>query len=595
MTIQRIESHDISVSDLFRDFYAVPDYQREYVWEDGEVSQLLADIHNEMSGMSPDQAPEYFIGSIVVCPNRERDDIYDLIDGQQRMTTLYVTLCAIRDIRRELGASDLSVLESQIADADFELDNVEETHRHRLELQYEDSGNALATIVNGDPVEGKLTLSMKNIKQAHQIAMRFLTSEFGDNIKAINQFYGYLTKKVKLIRIETKDVAKALKIFETINDRGVGLDAMDLLKNLLFMQASPEKFDRLSKVWENIQNDIYNMKERPLRFLRYFIFSHYDIDDVLKEDEIYDWLSKREEQIGYGDDPIKFAEKLLFSARDYANFRNGKNVNGESNRFLDNLRLLGGQATRQHLILLLAGRHLSFNSSDLFSKLSSEIENLLFCYMITREPAKNYERRFAQWAGQIRKINKDDDIGFGELVAETFENEKARLSVEFGDSIGRMQFDKIPLYRLRYVLAKFAQHVELAAHGETDRTRRLNNYIDGYDIEHIFPQNPSTEAEGEFGEFSDPEIDQRLGNLILLEPPINASIKNRPYSEKRLAYPKSNLLLTQSLAKKPKIGVNTRIDRAVKLIKTYETWSEDSVLDRQGELINLSRTVWQVP
>ena len=96
---QTIESQDITVGGVFQSFYAVPDYQREYVWRT-HVEQLLIDILGEMPTKPQDAPPaEYFIGSIigsiVVCPNAA--GVLELIDGQQRMTTLFVTLCAIRD------------------------------------------------------------------------------------------------------------------------------------------------------------------------------------------------------------------------------------------------------------------------------------------------------------------------------------------------------------------------------------------------------------------------------------------------------------------------------------------------------------------
>ena len=72
MTTQRFQSEGISVAGLFLSFYAVPDYQREYVWGTEQVEQLLNDILGEMSDTAPDQAPEYFIGSIVVCPRAQR-------------------------------------------------------------------------------------------------------------------------------------------------------------------------------------------------------------------------------------------------------------------------------------------------------------------------------------------------------------------------------------------------------------------------------------------------------------------------------------------------------------------------------------------
>lgn len=80
--------------------------------------------------------------------------------------------------------------------------------------------------------------SIANIRNAYQVALGFLKREFAEDQVKLRAYYGYLTNKVKMIRIQTEDVGKALKIFETINDRGVGLDAMDLLKNLLFMKAA---------------------------------------------------------------------------------------------------------------------------------------------------------------------------------------------------------------------------------------------------------------------------------------------------------------------------------------------------------------------
>lgn len=134
MTIQRIQSEDCSVTNLYQSFYAVPDYQREYVWDTDEVEQLLKDVREEMGDGVAQDAPEYFIGSIVVCPGQ--DGVLDLIDGQQRMTTLYITLCAIRDRLAELGAPPSSVLNSQIADAAVDVSG-EEKRRYRLDLQYE--------------------------------------------------------------------------------------------------------------------------------------------------------------------------------------------------------------------------------------------------------------------------------------------------------------------------------------------------------------------------------------------------------------------------------------------------------------------------
>ncbi|MFZ5676729.1 MAG: DUF262 domain-containing protein [Pseudomonadota bacterium] len=589
MAEQTIQSQDIRIADVFQAFYAVPDYQREYVWETEQVEQLLSDINTELAGNDPATAPEYFIGSIVVCPGS--DGILELIDGQQRMTTLFLTLCSIRDRLKELGEQPSEALGHQIAATSVDATG-HDHFRYRLDLQYEDSGDILERVAKGtlDGPDDASTRSIANIRNAYRVALDFLKREFTHDAAALRVFYGYLINKVKLIRIQTKDVAKALKIFETINDRGVGLDSMDLLKNLLFMKANREAFERLKTHWKELQDIIFGVGEKPLRFLRYFIFSRYDVD-VLREDEIYGWFAKNEKLCGYAADPLSFAKELLRAARAYVNFLNGHDQSGAKNRYLENLQLLGGKAARQHLVLLLAGRHLP---GDQFDRLAREVEDLFFVYVITREPTRDFERNFARWAVELRKVaNETDLIGF---FARRFVPARADLSTRFDDAFRRLYVGSVQQYRLRYILAKLTQHIDLRAYGETEGTRWLSRYTEsGFEIEHIFPQQPNDEAATEFGMFEDPHIADRLGNLVLVEKSINASLGNRPYSEKRDVYRQSQLLLTKALAERPKVGVSTKIDVAVAELDPFSEWNESAVLKRQDSLTALARCVWCLP
>lgn len=131
MSTPTIQSQDIRVADIFQAFYVVPDYQREYVWETSEVEQLLTDINGELGGGDPQDAPEYFIGSIVVCPGN--GGVLELIDGQQRMTTLFLTLCAIRDRLSELGQTPPGALGPQIAATSTDASG-RDLFRYRLDL-----------------------------------------------------------------------------------------------------------------------------------------------------------------------------------------------------------------------------------------------------------------------------------------------------------------------------------------------------------------------------------------------------------------------------------------------------------------------------
>ena len=140
---------------MFQDFYRVPDYQREYVWGEAdpkgergdEVEQFLKDIYQEFESATKEAAPEYFIGTIVVCP--ASDEVYDLIDGQQRTTTAFLALCAIRDLLEERREQPPADLPNQIAASNTDWQG-QTTRRIKLDLQYEDSRGVLDHYARGD-------------------------------------------------------------------------------------------------------------------------------------------------------------------------------------------------------------------------------------------------------------------------------------------------------------------------------------------------------------------------------------------------------------------------------------------------------------
>lgn len=586
---QSIESRDLNIGQVFQDFYAVPDYQRAYVWKAPQVEQLLLDVVEEMpSGPANGRPTEYFIGSIVVCPGA--DGVLDLVDGQQRMTTLFIILCALRDRLRELKDTVQTPIDGQLAAQSMD-DYGRSLRRHRLELQYEDAKGVLEGLAEHGKLSGLIkTDSAENIAAAYATASAFLAREFGADPGKVRAFYAYLVNRVKLIRIMTEGVAKALKIFETVNDRGVSLDSMDLLKNLLFIRAGQEEFGKLKGIWDQLQQELRSAGEKPLRFLRYFILSRFAVEQ-LREDAIYDWLKKNEGLVGFGDKPLVFAGELLDAARAYGRFLRAEGEDGKLRPALQSMRLLGGNAARQHLILLLAGRHLP---PALFDRLVREIENLFFAYVITREPTRDFERDFARWAPEL--LAAKDAAALDALVANRLRPVRAGLAVRFAEAFERLSGDDLQAYRLRYVLAKLTQAVEIGAYGDTEGTRWLQRFVDPkqFEVEHIFPATPD---EACFGEFSDRsgKYTQRLGNLVLVEQGINSSLGRKPFSSKRATYAQSQLLLTRAIADLPKVGANTRINAAVAGFTSFKCWTPVEVAARQAQLVTLAQAVWDMP
>jgi ribosomal protein L16 Arg81 hydroxylase len=255
---------------------------------------------------------------------------------------------------------------------------------------------------------------------------------------------------------------------------------------------------------------------------------------------------------------------------------------------LENISALAGAAVRQHLILLLAAQHLP---RDLFADLCRHIENLFFCYVITREPTKMFERNFARWSLDLRAVN--DAAGLKGFVEKYVKADMASRATRFDFAIAELTQSRIQQYRLRYILAKLTQYVEEKAWGNPAHAS-LRQYLDAaVHVEHILPQTPTPAVRDSFDKAD--EYDswvERLGNLTLLEKTINGSVSNEGYVKKKPGYAQSSLLLTKSLATKPNVGVNTQLNRAVKDLLQFDEWNSSTILKRQQMFAALARCVW---
>ena len=93
----QIQFTNLTLDSAFQKFYTVPDYQREYVWKEEQVEQLLPDI---TEAFRANRSKDYFVGSVVVYPNGKA---FELVDGQQRMTTFFILLCVLKSFYQSNG------------------------------------------------------------------------------------------------------------------------------------------------------------------------------------------------------------------------------------------------------------------------------------------------------------------------------------------------------------------------------------------------------------------------------------------------------------------------------------------------------------
>ena len=586
----QIQFNYLDVENCFKNFYVVPDYQREYVWTEVQINQLLEDIYEEFD-FNPNK--EYFIGSTVVFKNN--DGFYELIDGQQRTTSIFLIICAFKKLYREREI-DTDTIERMIKDKTVNSlgDSVD---CYKLELQYKDSSNILSKIANNLERPENLTGSAERLYNAYENVISFLKNRFKEDEDPVQlkKFFVYIFRKLKFIQIETPEINDALKIFETINERGVGLNPMDLLKNLLFRQVNRNDFNSLKDRWKTLIKLLEKNNEKPLRFLRYFIMSNYKVnnqrgEEIIREEEIYKWFIRPENvaQCNYEKEPFEFVELLLENATCYINFFKGLNKDGSKNVYLDNISKLGGGAFKQHLILLLAGRNLP---QDLFNHFAKQIETLVFYYFITKEPTKEFERNFSKWAKSVLRIKSREELN--NFVKESIQPVITSKENEYRLYFTETRQNNLQQYRIRYILAKIAQYLDQERLGSYI-PQVLDNYITkGVEIEHILPFNPTESLRNEIGEEYD-DLKIRLGNLTLLEKTMNIVVGNDFFSKKVVEYSKSPFYISKSIAGLDTIGINSSVTRLNLKLRSYEYWNKETIIDRQNLLYELSKDIWKI-
>ena len=603
----RIENHKYSIEEAFREcFYIVPDYQREYVWTDKEVHQLLEDIGEQIDAGT---TREYFIGTVLVSPTKQKNH-YEVIDGQQRLTTFFLLLCALKHLFQ--GEPQHQMIAGLISTSYVDSDGEVRTTL-KLEPRYESAGEVMAKLVelDAEPQTVRAGIqssgitsfgSLENLVNAYSTLYRYLKDNYDDTAK-LKKYWGYLANNVVFIQIST-DVSSALKIFETINERGVGLNPMDLLKNLLFTQVKQAQFTQLKDEWKKITKPLEKEKEKPLRFLRYFLMANYVIknergDAVVREDEIYDWFIAKDNAAlcDYASEPFEFVRKVIRNVEHYLAFANGLGNDGKPSLAMDSLKRLAGGAFSLHYVLLLAVANFP---KPLFDHFVAQLESFLFYYIFTKTPTKDLERSFSQWADELRAIAETTDpvkqkVQLNTFVADRFEKNMAGKSQELADALKRFTLYSMQQYRTRYLLARLTQHVEMAFSG-LKNPGSLEPFTK-LEIEHILPDNPKPElratwaAENPNAVYDD--YKNRLGNLTLLEKPINIVAGNDFYKAKQTEYSKSGNYLTRSLVALTEVGQNTSISRINAKLEAFPAWNAASIEKRHALLIALAQEVWK--
>lgn len=248
-------------------FYEVPTYQRPYSWDDERVDQLWDDIYSAFTDWTtdPTNSEAYFLGSVILIKN---GDHFDIVDGQQRLTTLTILFSVIRDLYPQLEGKTSRILHDCIKD------KIDEKPRIRFTTSIDKQNEFEQTILNKVDFSG-FTEKQKKKKPYLNTATNFKKKLEGVKIEELEKLLNYIFDHVQIITIKCFKQSFAIKLFQVLNARGLDLTASDLIKSYLMSSLPSRDQDKFITEWRYIEGlakeldeDLDNLLSLYLYFLK---------------------------------------------------------------------------------------------------------------------------------------------------------------------------------------------------------------------------------------------------------------------------------------------------------------------------------------
>lgn len=259
-----------SIDDIFRtgNSYHVPLYQRGYAWSgDEEVKQLLEDLEKAFLERPLEF---YLLGQAIFC--KGTDDSWEVVDGQQRLTTLFLFLTLawrrLNDFKDEFDFNTKAFVDT-ITTMVLNIDTGDHSGP-RLAVAKSGRSFVEAIVSGSDFPEEDIDSTQENIRNATEEILAWMDSTF-ENPKMLVEFTKFVLRKVIILTLVLEDTRQALRVFQKMNNRGLTLDDADLLKNLLFVKASDDEFRNLSDSWDKATQSLFKSRLRRVRSMEFLM------------------------------------------------------------------------------------------------------------------------------------------------------------------------------------------------------------------------------------------------------------------------------------------------------------------------------------
>lgn len=546
-----IVSSKVKLMEIFSEkfWFLIPEYQRSYVWEDDNIMELLDDLFFAYEN-KPDN--EYFLGSLVLkkLENEEFPE-YEVLDGQQRLTTFFIMLAVLRDLIE--NPKNKNQMQEKIYQEEDEFNGVPERSRitYKIRDNIDDFIKSYIIEENGTIKEEELNnlREEKNISVSHMAnAILILRRELSKK-ENIFEFAKYLNRKALFIYVSTSNTEDAFRMFTILNDRGIPLTSADILKseNIGALGSDKEK-QKYAQLWEDIEAKYGDGFDRFLQFIRTILVKEKARANLLDEfkEKVYDKkvLMRGKETFDLVEEYSDIYEKII-DLQD----------SNLSNKF-------------KNLITIMK---IGLRSEDWIPPLLSYFEK--FKYKNLDEFLTKLEYKFAgDWICGITPTKRLDamnnilkKIGNCSNSDEVLEDEnifninKEELKNSISGDIYQKQFSKYVLLKLEYLMS--------------DNTVHLSSF-NCISVEHVLPQNPKNDSEWNkiFTKDERAKWTNKLGNLVLISKRKNSSLGNCDFKEKKEKYLKSRI---------------DAFNGSKVFIESNDKWTVDVLQDRQAKNIKM--------
>lgn len=570
--------------------FVIPFFQRSYVWRPDNWSELWDNLKEEFLELeSGNQSSEHFIGTIII-KQKESSRVglleYDLIDGQQRLTTVCLLLRAFYDVTEDTslknwirnflvfndsyGQENIRILHSRV-DRDYFQDIV------LNDVNNQGLWDAFKWLKNNE-FERKLELENR-IKGGYLFFRKKIVQEVDKD--KIRSFITIILEKLPVIHMALSKDDDVQQIFDTINSLGVKLTTAELLKNLLF--SNQDVISLYDECWYSVFEadedsiDFWNRDRTSGRIRRttveLFLYSYLVIleESSVKMEALFKEFKKYLKDKS-STELVSFAKELRDFAKVYQQMPDGENLSEISfveheKRFFHVIREF--EITTIFPLILYIFKHV--NDQNERVKILNVLESYLTRRTICRLTTKNYNNLFLSLLGTVKKMENITASNIKtELLKYSEPTNKFPTDEEFKDAFQNTTLVNKYSREVLYCIALYQLNHDFTDNG------KLN--LDGFSVEHMMPKkwrnNWDNLPVGTDENFRDYKL-LTLGNLTLVKGKLNSSMRDSNWEKK-----KESLRIFSTL-------------RQTTDYTTKSDWNESEMTERAENLFQSAIQIWK--